>query len=293
MKKSVLIVVGVLYFLSLSAQWNDTGDSKTTGNLTIGSNIENSQSQFTILGANTPFYEDGKRDIRFLFSRVNSTIRAYRSSGWGASLDFLTTLTDEQLVKRMSVNYTGETHFYDRNIRIGTNTTAIAVGEGSRLYFGGVFENTDNIYLSKYNRAYDRTDLRLNIGDDDDGNDRFVIGTSNNDVWSNRFIVKNNGDAYIYGTLHAEKVKIEVSSGWADFVFAKDYKLPTLESVEKHINAHQHLPGIPSEKEVIENGIDIAEIQTKLLQKVEELTLYVIEQDKQIKQLQEQLKEKQ
>lgn len=86
----------------------------------------------------------------------------------------------------------------------------------------------------------------------------------------------------VLGTIRATEVKVE--TGWSDFVFDKDYKLPTLEEVEDHINKHKHLPDIPSEKEVKENGVSLGEMQAKLLQKIEELTLYVIEQDKIIKE---------
>ena len=89
----------------------------------------------------------------------------------------------------------------------------------------------------------------------------------------------------VNGTIRSKEVKIE-ASGWSDFVFDKNYDLPKLSDVEKHINDKQHLPGIPSEKEVLENGISVGEMQAKLLQKIEELTLYVIEQDKKIKILQ-------
>lgn len=84
------------------------------------------------------------------------------------------------------------------------------------------------------------------------------------------------------GVIRATEVKVE--TGWADFVFAKDYKLPTLQEVENHIKEHNHLPDIPSEVEVKENGVSLGEMQAKLLQKIEELTLYVIEQDKMIKE---------
>lgn len=84
------------------------------------------------------------------------------------------------------------------------------------------------------------------------------------------------------GVIRATEVKVE--TGWADFVFAKDYKLPTLQEVENHIKEHNHLPDIPSEIEVKENGVSLGEMQAKLLQKIEELTLYVIEQDKMIKE---------
>ncbi|MFV0417921.1 MAG: hypothetical protein ACK5KT_04180 [Dysgonomonas sp.] len=80
----------------------------------------------------------------------------------------------------------------------------------------------------------------------------------------------------VNGTIRSKEVKIE-ATGWPDFVFDKDYKLPSLEDVEIHINEKGTLPNIPSEKDVKENGIDVGEIQAKLLQKIEELTLYVID----------------
>jgi hypothetical protein len=86
----------------------------------------------------------------------------------------------------------------------------------------------------------------------------------------------------VAGTIHAKEVKVELFSG-CDFVFKKDYKLMNLNELEKFVTTKQHLPEIASEKEMIENGLNMKEFQMKLLQKVEELTLYVIEQNKQIK----------
>lgn len=93
----------------------------------------------------------------------------------------------------------------------------------------------------------------------------------------------------VNGTIRSKEVKIE-ATGWSDFVFDKDYKLPSLTEVENHIKEHKHLPDVPSEAEVMENGINVAEMQAKLLQKIEELTLYVIDQQKEIKELKEELK---
>lgn len=87
----------------------------------------------------------------------------------------------------------------------------------------------------------------------------------------------------VKGTIRAEEIIVE--TGWADFVFKKDYQLPTLEEVKKHIEENKHLPGIPSEKEIKENGIGLSEITTKMMQKIEELTLYVIQQNKEIEDL--------
>lgn len=94
----------------------------------------------------------------------------------------------------------------------------------------------------------------------------------------------------VSGTIRSKEVKIE-ATGWADFVFNKDYKLPALNDVENHINSNKTLPGIPSEKEVKQNGIDLGEMQIKLLQKIEELTLYTIEQQKQLNEQSRQIKD--
>lgn len=92
----------------------------------------------------------------------------------------------------------------------------------------------------------------------------------------------------VKGTIHAQNIEVDLN-GWSDFVFDKDYKLPTLLEVEAHINEHNRLPDIPSEKQVKEEGINIGEMQAKLLQKIEELTLYVIDQNKKIEEQQQQI----
>lgn len=84
----------------------------------------------------------------------------------------------------------------------------------------------------------------------------------------------------VAGTIRATEVKVE--TGWADFVFDKDYKLSSLEEVESHIKKYKRLPDIPSEAQVKEEGVGLGEMQVKLLQKIEELTLYVIEQNKKL-----------
>ncbi|WP_264537742.1 hypothetical protein [Flavobacterium sp. N1736] len=80
----------------------------------------------------------------------------------------------------------------------------------------------------------------------------------------------------VKGTIHSQEVKVDMEN-WSDFVFKKEYNLPTLAEVEKHINEKGHLENIPSEEEVLKNGINLGEMNSKLLQKIEELTLYMIE----------------
>jgi hypothetical protein len=82
------------------------------------------------------------------------------------------------------------------------------------------------------------------------------------------------------------KELIVTNTGWADFVFNNKYNLKSLNEVEKYINKNKHLEGIPTEKDVNDKGVSVGAMQAKLLQKVEELTLYVIEQNKKIEKLQ-------
>ncbi|WP_459211302.1 hypothetical protein [Aquimarina rhabdastrellae] len=90
----------------------------------------------------------------------------------------------------------------------------------------------------------------------------------------------------VEGSIGARKIKVEIGT-WSDFVFEKEYKLPTLEEVENHIAEKGHLKDIPSATEVKQNGIFLGEMDSKLLQKIEELTLYTIAQQKEIQQLKE------
>lgn len=83
----------------------------------------------------------------------------------------------------------------------------------------------------------------------------------------------------INGTAKAKEIIVEESAG-ADFVFANDYELPSLFEVEQHIKTYKHLSGIPSAEKMISNGVKVGELQMKLLQKIEELTLYIIRQEK-------------
>ena len=85
----------------------------------------------------------------------------------------------------------------------------------------------------------------------------------------------------VNGTITAKEIEVQLT-GWPDFVFGNNYKLMPLNKLEKIIKKEKSLPGIPTNKEVEENGVKLGDMQAKLLQKVEELTLYVIEQDKKL-----------
>lgn len=87
----------------------------------------------------------------------------------------------------------------------------------------------------------------------------------------------------VEGSIGAREVKVSAGPGWPDYVFDSDYQLRSLDEVEQHIAEKGYLPEIPSEAEVTENGIYLGEMNAKLLQKIEELTLYMIDMNKQVK----------
>jgi hypothetical protein len=85
--------------------------------------------------------------------------------------------------------------------------------------------------------------------------------------------------------LNSFKMKYENENQWSDKVFDKTYKLMSLNEVSKFISENKHLPNVPSAQEVVKNGVSIDEMVSKLLEKVEELTLYTIQQQKEIEEL--------
>ena len=93
----------------------------------------------------------------------------------------------------------------------------------------------------------------------------------------------------VKGTIHATEVKVDLN-GLSDFVFDDKYKLMPLNQVEQYVRKNSRLPEMPSAAQVSKSGLNMGDMQNKLLQKVEELTLYVIEQQKQIEQLKQDLK---
>ncbi|AXT62873.1 hypothetical protein D1816_21870 [Aquimarina sp. AD10] len=157
-----------------------------------------------------------------------------------------------------------ETPSSDRLIRLGVahaDNIAYGVGEGD-FY---VYSNTVNkmpLIVNKNGNVY----IAGNSGN-------VGIGTTNPGAWK----------LAVNGKIRAKEIKVE--TGWSDFVFYDDYKLPTLKEVEDHIKAKGHLQDIPSAKEVKEKGIFLGEMDAKLLQKIEELTLYTINQEKRINEL--------
>jgi hypothetical protein len=98
---------------------------------------------------------------------------------------------------------------------------------------------------------------------------------------------------FVEGGILTEKVKVALRNGsdWQDTVFAKEHKLMPLTEVENFVNANKHLPGIDSSEELVNCGLDLGEMQAKQMGKIEELTLYAIEQDKKLEKQAKEIEE--
>ncbi|WP_217602462.1 hypothetical protein [Chitinophaga sp. GbtcB8] len=107
------------------------------------------------------------------------------------------------------------------------------------------------------------------------------VGIGTEDTKGYKFAV--NGDAMF------TKIKVKTYTSWPDYVFADDYQLPALSELAGYIQQHKHLPDMPTAAEVEKEGLDVAEMNKKLLQKVEELTLYLLKMEQQHRELKEEI----
>ncbi|MDY8136196.1 shufflon system plasmid conjugative transfer pilus tip adhesin PilV [Aquimarina sp. 2201CG5-10] len=153
---------------------------------------------------------------------------------------------------------------------------------------GGGFRMTDGNWIRTYgnknfyhNTGVMRTDGQLQVGP---AGNRFIVNQNGN-VGIGTGADTSNYKLAVKGKVLAEELKIRTYANWPDYVFNHNYKLKTLQEVENHINTNGHLPNIPSAKEIKDNGISVGEMNAKLLEKIEELTLYLIKQQKDIESL--------
>lgn len=103
------------------------------------------------------------------------------------------------------------------------------------------------------------------------------------------FLVENDDRKLLQiennGLVRAREIKVDLATNWPDYVFEKEYKLKPLSYVKTFVDENGHLPGVPSAEKIKEDGIPLGEMNRILLEKVEELTLYLLEQDEKIKAL--------
>ena len=121
-------------------------------------------------------------------------------------------------------------------------------------------------------------------------NNNFYVFT-NGTVGVNTNYIPSGYQLAVNGSAIATAVTVQLKSNWPDYVFKKDYQLPSLQEVKTYIDQNQHLPEVPSAEQIAKDGLNLGEMNKLLMKKVEELTLYMIEMKEEIKDLQKQNKD--
>jgi hypothetical protein len=158
----------------------------------------------------------------------------------------------------------------------------------------------DNIYLvfsHSNNTSASNARARIGVNIQAGGAGRLVFQTGQNGTTPERMRIDETGNVGIgtssptqkltvNGTIYGKEVKVDLNVPGPDYVFEKDYKLPSLDEIKSYIDQHKHLSEVPSAKDMEQNGINLGEMNMILLRKIEELTLHLIEQNKMINKLQ-------
>ncbi|MHC0446352.1 hypothetical protein ACWA1F_13160 [Flavobacterium sp. 3-218] len=213
-----------------------------------------------------------------------------------------------ELATRGANNFVGD-QSVTGNLGIGTTNpkskltvksagTGVSINPGGAPYFGTIAFNREsfngeifdpNGQAFQINNGGTDKHLHFQIYNGDGTqltNDALVINGINGNVGIGT--AKTDSKLTVAGNIASREVKVTVNAG-ADFVFEKDYDLPSLDSVDKFIKENKHLPEIASAEEMKKEGINLSEMNIKLLQKIEEMTLYMIEQNKKIDKLEKKI----
>lgn len=311
-----------LPFVAFS-QWSNNGNNYTTGKIGIGFSTPvyplDISSSSPYLRIHNPDYSNEpatlvkKGGIIFnqQFSDKTAGIVFAVPNGYHVPGILFTTKT------AYNQPGTGATDWYDRmfihpNGNIGIGTTAperklhitggemiLAAPSGTNsVIFTGIGASELNRYLALINSPGLSSASGLKAGG-------ILVADQYNyaDPGKNDLIVKGrigigtaNPGSFklaVEGKIGAREINVTVSNPWPDYVFETDYQLMPLSELGRYINERKHLPEVPTAEEIMESGIDVGQMNTILLKKIEELTLYILElkkenaiQDKKLEELQ-------
>lgn len=188
---------------------------------------------------------------------------------------------------RMGIGYNGST--YGRTINLGG--TGINFYTASEVAFGGAIFPTDtSLVLWSNSNSNNYLVLQPSWGNTGIGtytpNAKFHLNGAQL-IGSNSARIATGYELSVDGDVIAESFVTQNSTSWPDYVFEDNYPLLPISDLEKAIKKNKHLPNVPSATDIEKNGINLGPMTSALLEKVEELTLYIIQLEKRLKALEE------
>ncbi|SCW66077.1 hypothetical protein [Mucilaginibacter sp. NFR10] len=221
---------------------------------TSGTNIYTNNAGSVVIGATTPTVVNASAA---LFPSVTSKFNVVTGTGPA-------TFADLVVLNHPGVNVDAVQRQIGLVFKLSSESTT---GESDKM--GGMLLESSNGYANLPSFSLVTGNIR-----------RLTIDASGN-VGIGKTDPQNKLD--VNGTIHSKSVLIDLN-GWSDYVFKKDYRLAPLSEVEAYIDQNQHLPEIPSEQEMTKKGLNVSEMNKLLMKKVEELTLYAIENEQKDKE---------
>ena len=239
-------------------------------------------------------------------SRIRYREAFYNQNTWSDWITMLDSKNDVESAGSLKILGNANSYILNGNVGIGTTTPAAKLDIVGDIYIDNLDWSTDNALRIREGSSnsygaffkYGLNDL-LTIGTRNSGSDLIAFqvprGSSNVTFNGNVGIGSTNPDQKltVKGKIHAEEIIVDLSVP-ADYVFQKyytgksdlksDYTMPTLAEIESFTKKNHHLPNVPSAQEVQQNGVSLGQMSNVLLQKVEELTLYAIEQQKKLEE---------
>lgn len=293
-----LSIVGGVYVSN--AQFNTTvsGDLETNKQVGIGTTTPNARLD-VLLGST--FLNTDQSGVRITYPALgsinpvlNESIFEVRSKNVVGS-GYNTRFTVDRLGK-IGVGTLNPNSRLD--LRMGNKEEVILQSTTANTYTGFSFRHSDGTEnwkirsFSNYPGGYGNI-----LGVINPGNDAEFWVAAKKMLVGNYFDFDSCTDCedymlFVRKGIRTERVKVDVAGGvWADYVFDENYKLKSLYEVESYINENHHLPGVPSAKKMETEGLDVAKTDALLLEKIEELTLYIIKLQKEVDALKVELSE--
>jgi hypothetical protein len=251
--------------------WADANNSYVYSGATGIANLILNTSGFVGIGTTTP---ETKLHIN------NGVVKSGTQNSTGGSLQF-------------AGNYVGNNILNTYGSQYSSGATSIGYAVKPKSGASGFVSSAENSSFARGILLIDNELEFLNAWSS-------TVAIDNDLNLTSRFYINGSGNVGIgttnpqsllsvKGKITAQEVEVTMT-GWSDFVFQKNYKLISLEDLQKYIAENRHLPDVPSEQEVKEKGLNLGQNDAVLLQKIEELTLYLIEQNKTLKTQSETLK---